>query len=313
MPGLFLVLIGAAILLANYGYLHFYWWNIFRLWPIFLVIAGVNLVFAHNKSVWATILKAAVLIIGMGILFFAPDMGRPYGFFHSFHHHHNKGEDGNDWNNGSDLRSIGNGTFNEPYQAGINTARLNIDGAGITYTLSDTTNQLLSAATTDDKGDRYQFSHSTEGDVHVMDFDMQDHNGINLHTDKNRADFRLNPNPEWEININAAAAKLDFDLSKFKIKSVKLDGAAGSFNIKMGMPLQLTDIEISNIVSGVTIRIPQSAACFIETDSALSGNDFPGFTKTDDDNYKTPGYDTAKNQIHIHIDGLMSGFNVKQY
>ena len=46
IPGLILVLIGAAILLANYGYLHFHWYNIFRLWPIFLVIGGVNLVFA---------------------------------------------------------------------------------------------------------------------------------------------------------------------------------------------------------------------------------------------------------------------------
>jgi hypothetical protein len=54
IPGLVLVLIGAGILLANYGYLHFHWWNVFRLWPIFLVIGGINLVFAHNKSPSAT-------------------------------------------------------------------------------------------------------------------------------------------------------------------------------------------------------------------------------------------------------------------
>ena len=50
IPGVILVLIGGAILLANYGYLHFHWWNIFRLWPILLVIGGINLLFAHNKS-----------------------------------------------------------------------------------------------------------------------------------------------------------------------------------------------------------------------------------------------------------------------
>ena len=70
IPGLILVLIGAAFLLDNFGYIDFHWSNIWHLWPIFLIIGGVNLVFAHNKSPLATTLKIGVVILGFGLLLF---------------------------------------------------------------------------------------------------------------------------------------------------------------------------------------------------------------------------------------------------
>jgi hypothetical protein len=70
---------------------------------------------------------------------------------------------------------------------------------------------------------------------------------------------------------------------------------------------------VSTGVSGVDISVPQNAACSIETDSGLSGNDFQGFTKVSDNDYETPGFNAAKNKMHIHISGGLSGFNVKRY
>jgi len=317
IPGLILVLIGAAILLANYGYLHFHWWNIFRLWPIFLVIAGVNLVFAHNKSPWATIIKVSVLIVGLGLLFFG-NFGERYNFWpgNHFNWSNNDNDDNDDEDtssNSGNVKIVGAGTFNEPYKADIKVARLNISGGGTTYELSDTTNQLFSANTKDGEGGRYSFTHSMDDSVYVLDFKMKSHNGFNFDSDKNRADIRLNPNPQWEINVETGATSLDFDLSKFKVKELKLHGGAASFKVRLGAPLAMTDVDISTGVSGVDVSIPQSAACSIETDSGLSDNHFEGFTKTSDNNYETPGYDAAKNKIHIHISGGLSDFKVMRY
>lgn len=207
----------------------------------------------------------------------------------------------------------GNGTFNEPYKADIKTARLNISGGGTTYNLSDTTNQLFSASTRDGKNGRYNLSHSMDDSVYVLDFKMKNHHGFNWDSDKNRADFRLNPNPQWEIDVETGATSLDFDLSKFKVKELKLHGGAASFKVKLGMPLTMTDVDISTGVSGVDISIPQNAACSIETDSGLSDNKFDGFNKTSDNNYETPGFDAAKNKMHIHISGGLSDFKVNRY
>src|ERR1700744_5840334 len=80
IPGLILVFLGVCFLLHNYGYLHFHWVNFLYLWPIFIVMAGINLLFAHNKSPWATVLKAGVLIAGFSLLLFG-NFGNRYRFW----------------------------------------------------------------------------------------------------------------------------------------------------------------------------------------------------------------------------------------
>jgi hypothetical protein len=210
------------------------------------------------------------------------------------------------------MKMTGNGNFVEPYKANVKIARLNISGGGTSYTLNDTTNQLFSANTKDTYG-RYDFSHSQDDSVYVIDFKMRNHHGFNFDSDKNAAIMRLNPNPEWEIRVETGATKLDFDLSKFKIRELHLHGGAASFNVKLGAPLAMTDVDIQTGVSGVDISIPQNAACSIETASGLSDNHFEGFNKTNDNNYETPGFGAAKNKIHIHISGGLSDFKVMRY
>lgn len=324
IPGVILVLIGAAILLGNFGYLHFRLYNIFHLWPIFLVIAGVNLVFAHNKTIWATIIKITVLVVGIGLLFFG-NFGDRYNFWprHNFSFHsddfddnnNNNGDDNDDDDNDStktDFKMSGNGAFNAPFNAGTKLARLNVSGGGTAYKITDTTNQLFSASTKDDSG-RYGFSTNKDDSVYVVNFKMKDHKGFHFDSDKNEAEMRLNQNPVWDINVETGAASVDFDLSKFKVRSLKLHGGAAAFTIKLGTPLLLTNVDISTGVSGVEVNIPENAACSIETDSGLSDNHFDGFNKTSDNNYETPGFATAKNKIHIHISGGLSDFKVSRY
>lgn len=316
VPGLILVLIGTAILLANFGYLQFHWWNFFRLWPIFLIIGGVNLVLSHNKSPWATILKIAVVIFGLGLILFG-NFGDRYDFWpHRWNHvtvndNDDDGDDDDTTSSGTQKFAV-NGTFNEPYAAGIKVARLNVSGGAVGYKLSDTTGQLFSAQT-DDNSNHYLFATSTDDSVRVVDFKMKNRNGFHFDSDKNNVIFKLNPKPEWEIYVETGASGLDFDLEKFKVRELQLHGGAAGFKVKMGEPLGLTDIDVETGVAGVDIYIPRDAACSIETDSGLSGNDYEDIPQVSDDHYQTQGYDAAKTKFHIHISGGLSGFHVKRY
>jgi hypothetical protein len=324
IPGVILVLIGAAFLLHNYGYLHFHWENFFRLWPIFLVIGGINLVFANNRSPWATILKISVVILGFGLLLFA-NFGERYNFWPGWHYSYHNDNDDNDNNNSKDddddddddsnaktAKYTVDNAFNEPYTANVKVARLNISGGATAYNINQSTDGLFDASFKNNSK-RYELSHSTEDSVYVLDFKMKDHNGIEFGSHNNQVNMRLNPNPVWEVNVDAGAAAIDFDLSKFKVREVKCHGGFAAFKVKMGMPLDVTNVDISTGFAGVDISIPKDAACNIDTDSGLSGNDFEGFTKTGDDTYETPGYAEAKNKMHIHISGGLSGFHVTKY
>ena len=316
VPGLILVLIGAAILLANFGYLHFHWWNFFRLWPIFLIIGGVNLVLSHNRSPWATILKIAVVVFGIGLILFG-NFGDRYDFWpHRWNHvtindNNDDDDDGDTTSTGTQKFAV-NGTFNDPYTAGTKVARLNVNGGAVGYQLSDTTNQLFSAQTGENT-DHYLFATSTDDSVRVIDFKMKNHSGFHFDDDKNNINFKLNPSPVWEINVETGASGLDFDLRKFKVSELKLHGGAAGFKVKFGAPQAITDVDVSTGVAGVDIWIPKDAACSIETDSGLSGHDFEDIPEVSDDHYETPGYATAKNKFHMHISGGLSGFNVKRY
>jgi hypothetical protein len=331
IPGMILVMIGAIFLLNNFGYINFHWSNLFHLWPIFLVIGGVNLVFANNKSTWATVLKISVVIAGFALLIFG-NFGNRYGrwWWPRYSYHYNRdNNDRNDDNDNSDdnddddmddnkgniTKVEGNSTFTEPYMATARVARLNISGGGATYNLHDTTNHLFTANTKEFFG-KYQYDHHQEDSVYVMDFSMKDNkNGhFNWGSDKsNIADIRLNVNPEWEINVETGASKIDFDLSKYKLKSLELKGGAASFSVRVGQPLASTNLNISTGVSEVTIEIPQNAACRIQTDSGLSSNSFDGFNKKDDGHYETTGFDNAKNKMYIHMSGGISDFKVRRY
>lgn len=322
IPGLILVLIGGMFLLHNYGYVHFNWMNFLYLWPIFIVIGGVNLIFAHNRSAWATIIKVAVVLAGFGLLAFGNFGNRLHFWPNSYYTFHNN--DDNDDSDDEDstgtsksgiVKVEGNSFFNEPYTAGIRVAQLNISGGGTTYNLSDTTNQLFSANTKEFMG-KYEFSHHNDDSTYVLDFNMKKNNGHRFswgNSKSNEATFKLNPKPEWEINVEAGATELDFDLTKFKIRKLKMEGGAASFNVKLGQPLAETNVEVSTGMANVNISIPKNAACRITTDSGLSSHQFDGFTKKDDDSYETPGYDGAKNKIVISIDGGISDFKVRRY
>jgi hypothetical protein len=327
IPGLILVMIGAIFLLHNFGYIHFYWGNLFHLWPIFLVIGGVNLVFAHNRSPWATILKITVVVAGFALLIFG-NFGDRYRWWwphYNYHYNNSDNSDNNDGDNNDEgddngnksgmVKVEGTSNFNEPYTTTARIARLNISGGGATYTLNDTTNQLFNANTREFFG-KYQLDHHQEDSVYVMDFSMKNDKGghFNWGGDKsNTADIKLNPNPEWEIYVETGATKLDFDLSKFKLRRLELKGGAASFTVKVGQPLASTNVNVSTGVSEVNIEIPQNAACHIETDSGLSSTNFDGFTKKEDGHYETAGFAAAKNKLYIHMSGGISDFKVRRY
>jgi hypothetical protein len=325
IPGLILVLIGAIFLLNNYNIIDFHWSNLWHLWPIFLIMGGVNLVLANNRTVWATIIKFSVVILGFGLLVFAHTDDRwffpRYGYHFKDNHDMDDSDGDNDDDDDSDssgrgiVRVEGSSTFSEPYAAAAAVARLNISGGGTKYTLKDTTNELF-IAKTQEFSNRFEYTHTMDGAVPVIDLRLRDKKNGHFNWDSkntNSADIKLNVKPEWDVNIKAGATELDFDLSPFRVRNLVLNGGAASFNIKLGQPLATTNVEVSTGVSEVIIKVPSSAACRITTDSGLSSSDFDGFAKKGDNTYETAGFDAAKNKLFIHMKGGVSDFKVSRY
>lgn len=330
MPGVILVLIGAIVLLRNFGYLHFHWSNLIYLWPVFLVIGGVNLLLSHNRAIWATVVRVTVVVVGICFILFG-NAGSKHHFAPTFYfNHHDRDDDDdmdmsdNDDNNDDNdtlknniVKVDGNSFYRTSFTSGTKVARLNLSGGGTTYNLSDTTTDLFAANVKEYSGRYTLKNHVDDDSVHVVDFNMDNEHRKHFtwgDNKSNTATLKLNSTPEWDVNIKAGATSLDFDLNKFKVRSLVLSGGAAAFNIKLGQPVtNNTKVTISSGVSDITVSVPKDAACMITSSTGLSSNNFDGFNNNGDNEYKTPGFDSAKNRIYITISGGLSDFKVRRY
>ena len=129
----------------------------------------------------------------------------------------------------------------------------------------------------------------------------------------NEVKIRLNSNPIWDINLEVGAGESIFDLSAFKIQSLRVKGGVASYKIKLPEPVTIMDVTADTGVAEVNIKVPEAAACRIIIDSGLSSRDFSGFDKQADGSYQTSNYSTSTKKINIHLQGGLSSFEVSRY
>jgi len=306
--GLVLLFIGIMWLLSNLGFISFYWSSLWRFWPIFLIILGVNLLVPRQGvgniiSVVATI--AALVFIG----------------FQSSHPR-------NDWNRGAtvyendedipadreDRGEIRKADFVSPYESHIKTANLEIKGGAVEYKIAGETDDLFKAETKSAFAGHVLQS-SVRDSVADLSFRMKNvkKKEWNLDENENSAEIALNVKPFWNIRVDVGAGAVDFDLSKYKIAKLDLKGGAASFEAKLGNPIGVCEISAESGVASVEIEIPKEAPCRIEVKSGLSSKEFPGFIKQDDGSYITEGFQESGNRYLINLKGGLSSFSVQRY
>ena len=318
LTGLTLLGMGILFLLNNFNVISFHWGNIAALWPLFLIIGGVNMVFSHQNSTTATAIKVLVSIAVFAIVIYRgtmPSDNHLWGNRFNNNAFFNNDNNDDDDDNKSVVKLEGSSTYQEPYTPAVKVASLNINGGGATYVLQDTTAELFSAATHELSG-KFVFNTTETDSGKTITFNNDNKkNSINWDNDKgNKATIKLNPNPTWNINVATGASKLNLDLTKFKVENLHVTGGASSMDLKLGQPAANNMmVNVSTGVSEVNISVPANAACQIISKTGLSSKDFDGFESKNDNEYQTPGFDAAPKKIYISLKGGISDFNVKRY
>ncbi|MGI4804607.1 MAG: LiaI-LiaF-like domain-containing protein [Janthinobacterium lividum] len=327
--GLFLLGIGILFLLNNFNVINFHWGNILSLWPIFLIISGVNIVFPHYTSSSATAVKVLVFLALFSLVVYRGVMPQDNRFWnrnltgHNFFNDQNNKDNDDDNNDDSDddadnksvVKMESSSTYSEPYTPQVKVVNLNIRGGGVTYVLQDTTRELFNAST-QEMGGRFVFSTTASDSGKVINFSTKNSNhSMNWDSDNgNKANIKLNPNPEWNVDIAAGASKLDLDFSKFKIRNLHVKGGAASMDFKLGQPTASnTTVDVATGVSEVSISVPEGAACQINSKTGLSSKNFEGFQSKNDGQYETAGFAAAPKKIYLNLKGGISDFSVKRY
>ncbi|WP_257666214.1 LiaI-LiaF-like domain-containing protein [Parapedobacter tibetensis] len=308
--GLILLFVGGILLLDNLNVINFYWRSVLSMWPVILIVIGVNLL-VPKRGIGSAV-SIIVTIVALAFLAYRgtfPPRSNWWVFNKS-------------WDMDMDRKPAGEpkhmgaskGTFSHEYDSAVTTAHLNVKGGAIEYEIEGVTDKLFSAEAGSTIGSHELKTIITDAKADLT-FSMKGTKNGNWkgNVDENWAKISLNANPIWHITLDMGAGAAEFDLTEYKVASLNFNGGAASFEAKLGMPLQETIISAESGVASVEIEIPRAAACRIVVKSGLSSKDFPGFTKQGDGSYTTEGYENASNKFTINLQGGLSSFSVKRY
>ncbi|MGY0038345.1 LiaF transmembrane domain-containing protein [Pedobacter sp. NJ-S-72] len=249
MWGVVLLFVGAVLLLENFDIINFYWRNVWSFWPVFLIIAGVNILFNRNKSETGNMISLGVLVVMLGFMFYRgqqPPLNKNW-----IGERFSKDLD-------LDLDSVEDGdtqklSFTEPFITADSAKKtvLNISGGGTSFNLEGETDQLITADV-ERKYGNFILQKESSDSVNTVTFKMKDKKGNwSLGNGGNDVDLKLNKKPEWTINMNMGAGEVKLDLSDYKMRSFRFDGGAASVDLKVGTLLPITDVVVKTGVASV--------------------------------------------------------------
>ena len=113
------------------------------------------------------------------------------------------------------------------------------------------------------------------------------------------------------MGLGAGEAK--FDLSDFRVKSLKVSTGVADLNVKLGDKVNRTNVKIESGVASVTLEIPKSVGCEVRIDGILNDRNLGDLKKVDDGLYRSPGFEGASRKILIDYDAGLSEVNIRRY
>ena len=346
--GIFLLTLGVLFLARRAGWLDVNWHSLVDLWPLLLILAGVNLILERraNPAAFVTTIMLAVAVPTTLFGFLSHDRNRD-GFNMQWHNDDDEDDNGNeadsdddDDDNGDSDRNNSDSdneddykserdrrdsesveshanTFTETMDAGISEAVFKMSGGAGRFVIGDAGAELIKADTKQTVGS-YSMSVDRDETTHIPTIELkptEDHQNIDFKDGKfeNRVDVHLNAKPVWSMDVALGAGQGDLDLSAYAVRSLKLAAGAADLDLKLGAKADQSDIKLDVGAASVTVHVPKEVGCRIKKDGALNVERLDEFTNVGGGEFVSPGYDAAKKKMTIRFDGGISSFKVVRY
>lgn len=285
-----LIFIGGVFLLENTGYLApNAWLNLWRLWPLVLVLVGIELLFAHRVPWIVLACLAVVVLVGGGFASSALTSGSP----------------------ASPVTRSTPTDLGDASQAAV-TVR---SGAGqlIIGPLVQPAAGQLALMTYDGPPNLAPQPRYTpvSGGTGQLEYQMAGRGGPGFlpfmgdRSDATRMDVYLNPDvPIASLTVQSGATDAHLDLSSLRVNSIDLSVGAAATWVRFPQAAGSTSAHISGGASTITLEIPPGVAAQIRYRGGLStfNVDQSRFPLVAEDVYRSPDYATAQNKVDLDLE-----------
>lgn len=335
--GIFLLTLGVLFLARRAGWLDVNWHSLVNLWPVLLILGGINLILERrgNPAAFITTVMLAVAVPATLFGFISHNRDRDRNEFRMHwdtddedESDDNNRDDDDESDNESDYRSererrnlsgseTHTNTFTETMDAGTREAVLKLAGGAGRFIISDPTDALIKADAKQTVGS-YTMSVERDAATKVPTIELKptdERQNIDLKDGdfESRIDVHLNETPVWTMDIALGAGQGDLDLSSYAVKNLKIEAGAAALDLKLGAKADQSDVKIDVGAASVTVHVPKEVGCRIKKDGALNIEQLDDFTSLSGGEYVSPGYDASTKKMTIRFDGGLSHLKVVRY
>lgn len=302
--GLTLITIGIIWLLFKFNILSFSIFNaITDLWPLLLVVAGINLIF-NNRS----IITFVTWVLFLAVLIW-------YGQFGSLPANGVVERiTGNDVvQRDASWESYETSTGEIDLESSVKQGNLKLDlGFGGVYLDSSSSDDLEYKIP---ENITKVYSRMTDKTANI-EFEQMEKMFFNWGDGESMTyDLRLPEDVEWDIDINTGAIEAVIDLKELDVKNLDIDCGAGDIEITYGEKSPLVYTEIDCGATEVTLNVPKEAGVEINIDGLVNENNFGyhGLRKVSDNIYRSEDFEKQEIKLFIEIDTGVGDVSLNVY
>jgi hypothetical protein len=282
---LLLIIAGLIFLLANLGLVGGGFWDrLFQLWPLVLVVIGLEVLTSQEPARSAARLGAfaVVLVLAAGATLYA--IG-PWG----------------------PASVPASGTSSAPLR-GLTAGRLDLSfGPGnVTLTSADL-GQDLYRASYSSTGSAPSRTFAVEGDT--LQVQVRHNSPVAwLGQSSDRLDLTLNQAIPWAVTINAAALNGTVDLRTASLTSLEVNSASGKYRVELGSPASAVSLAFNGTAQNLTVSAPAGTEFKVHSTGVASNVTLPGGQTLsgafNDQNWQSAGYPGSAGSYSIEMSGV---------
>jgi len=284
---LILILVGVALLLRQLGIWSFSWTYVWRLWPLLLVVFGLDILLSGTRLGGLVFLLLTTGIIVLAFVLLPPsEVGQRGAYSESF-----------------EYPSKGVHAVTLYLQMGVGTVELS----------SDIDEDKLVEATIayDEQGMRPTSEFTLEGGDAIVRIKSAHSTGTPFGgSAAGEWIVKINPSIPVQLKITAGVNKTDFDLGDITLESLDLDMGVGDVDIQLPQKGPY-EVDIDGGVGMLTLDIPPGVEARIRIDGGIGSIDVSNRYHKKGKYYLTDGFEGAKDAADIDIDGGVGSITIR--
>lgn len=288
--GVFFVTLGILVLLVNSGVLTLEMTQLWRLWPLLIIMAGVSLLSLSDAVGKLVYIGSSVLLVGAMVWFALDGAQQSFG----------RGETEQFLIAQDDQQPT---ALDLTVEAGAGRVEIGSGGGLGVASGGLTSNVSTLKQTSTMKG-------STQVVTLGMDVNWQWWRG----QASNTLSLRLGETLPTTLSIDAGAADVTADISNVQLESLSIDGGVSSVDVTLGSRVAQSEVTIETGVSTVHVRVPEALGVRIIFNGGLSSSEMPeGYREVEKHRYESANYERATNKTVITVDMGLSSFALTTY